>query len=234
MIGVKNTAGGGGKQFTPNQVIRILALIYQNATSTIALSVSNIERGVVTSLAITYSLISNDDLFTAATITGIGNVLPKLNAGPQTTVLGNYGNNAAFTLAMNYTRNGIATVETKTVNFVTVLPQWAGVSANSDYASYVAIAADVNLIKVIQASAAITKVISPASQYIWFISNKNNATIQDGNGFSMTIGGWNDGVSEFYLKPITITLLDGVNMALIYLYRSRQVKTFTGLTYKIL
>ncbi|RZL47734.1 MAG: hypothetical protein EOP00_11110 [Pedobacter sp.] len=219
-------------QFTDEQKTALLALIYQNSVSTISLSTTTGERGISTALNVSYNIQTKDDVFTSASINqGIGSVLANINTGTKTVSGGFATQNKSFVLSLNYTRNGVATTETKTATYTTYVPQFAGVSTETDFANLAAIIA-ASLQKYVQATPAINKQSSPTAQYIWFVSTKNNAAILDQNNFSQSVGTWGDGVSEFYRKSLVITLADGTTET-VYLYRSRQVKTLVNFTYKI-
>lgn len=212
---------------------RVLDLIYINNSSSFSVNPTSGERGINNSLNLNYNIISNDDVFTAASINqGIGSVFANINTGTNTVSGGTTTQNKTFTLTLAFTRNDVATTETKSATYTTYVPQFAGVSVQTDFADLAAIVAESNLQKFIQASAAINKQSSPTAQYIWFVSTKNNATILDQNNFGQTVGTWGDGVSEFYRKSLVITLADG-STETVYLYRTRNVKTLTNFTYKI-
>lgn len=236
-IGISNPNKGGRggtsvNQFTEPQKTALLALIYLNSINTISLSAATGERGVAQALSVFYNMQTRDDVFTSASINnGIGDVLAKINTGTQIGSGGSVSQNKTWTLALAYTRNGVATTENKTATYTTYVPQFAGVSASTDFANLAAIVA-ASLQKFVQSSAAINKQSSPAGQYIWFVSTKNNATILDQNNFSQTVGTWGDGTSEFYQKALVITLADATTET-VFLYRSRNVKTLTNFTYKI-
>ena len=219
-------------QFTDEQKIALLALIYQNSVNSISLSSITGERGASTALTVFYNILTKDDVFTSASINnGIGNVLPQINTGTQIVSAGNASQNKTWTLAMAYNRNGVARTENKTATYTTYVPQFAGVSASTDFTTLAEIIA-ASLQKFVQSSAAINKQSSPTAQYIWFVSTKNNATILDQNNFNQSVGVWGDGTSEFYRKSLVITLADSTTET-VYLYRSRQVKTLVNFTYKI-
>jgi hypothetical protein len=219
-------------QFSDSQYLDILALIYKNSVNLISLNTLIGEKGISTPLTVSYSILSNNDVMTLASINnGIGSVLPQINTGNNNVSGGSAFANKTFTLAMSFTRNGIATPENKTATYTAYVPQFAGVSALTDFANLADITG-ADLEKFVQASNSITKQSSATAQYIWFISNKNNAAILDQNNFAQSVGAWNDGVSEFYLKPLVIKLADATT-ATVYLYRSRNVKTLVNFTYKI-
>lgn len=219
-------------QFTDSEAVLLRALIYLNSINTISLSAATGERGVAQALSVFYNMQTRDDVFTAASINnGIGSVIGNINTGTQIASGGSVSQNKTWTLALAYTRNGAATTENKTATYTTYVPQFAGVAAATDFANLAAIVA-ASFQKFVQASAAIVKQSSPAGQYIWFVSTKNNASILDQNNFGQTVGTWGDGVSEFYKKSLEITLADATTET-VYLYRSRNIKTLTNFTYKI-
>lgn len=230
----------GGKPNEPKEYFhlsesqheRVLDLIYMNNSNSFSVNPTSGERGINNSLNLNYNIISNDDIFTSASINqGIGSVLANINTGNKTVSGGSSLVNKAFTLTLGFTRNGVANIETKTATYFAYAPQFAGVSTNADLNTYALMSAALQ--KFVQSSPVITKQSSPVNAYVYFISTKNNAQIFDQNNFQQTVGAWNDGVSEFYLKTITLTLADSVTTETMYLYRSRNVKTLTNFTYKI-
>jgi hypothetical protein len=234
---LENLQGGKPAEFfhfEENQHAEILALIYKNSINTLTILPTSGERGVVTPLEITYNLLTRDDVFTAASIdNGVGNILPYINDGNRIVAVGSSVVSKTVAMALSYTRKGVASNENKTAVYTAHIPQFAGVSNEPDYGTgnYATIVADFQ--KFLQSSATLQKQSSPEDQYIWFISNKNNAQVLDQNNFNQSVGVWDDGVSEFYLKSLVLTLADGDTTARVYLYRSRNVKTLTNFTYKI-
>lgn len=61
---------GGGSQFTPDMISRILAFFYQPATQTISVAPTSFEKGVATNLVFTWNVIKKDDTLTSATLDG--------------------------------------------------------------------------------------------------------------------------------------------------------------------
>lgn len=209
----------------------LMALLYKNSVSSISVAPAIGEKGVSVPLTVTYNILSNDDLFTAATINnGIESVLEFVDNGVQNVSGGSRLSSLVFVLGMKYSRRNNPIEELKTAGYTAVIPQWSGISALADFTTYAGISAA--LTKYVQSSQTISRQFSPAGQYLWFVSTKNNALIQDGNNFTQTVGNWNDGVSEFYKKQISLALNDGT-LADVYLYRTRNLKTFGNLTYKI-
>ena len=87
------------------------------------------------------------------------------------------------------------------------------------------------LTKVVQSGDNQSAALTLSNQYAYFVSTNENATIKDGNGFSQTVGAWNDGVSEFYKKRISVTLADGQTESM-SIYRTRTQKN-TTVTYNL-
>ena len=235
LTGIQGGSPNEYYHFNEIQQKKLLSLIHTNGTSSISVSPSSGERGVNATLTVNYNITSNDDVFGTATINqGIGDVTVSIDSGNQSTSGGNSSINKSFTMSLSYTRNGDPKTENKTTTYNTYIPQWAGWSAEEDFAdNYSSINSEINFQKYIQSSANINKVNSPTGEYIWFISNKNNAIIKDTNDFVQSVGTWGDGTSEFYQKPLTLTLADGITTVTVYLYRSRNVKTLSAFTYKI-
>lgn len=231
---LENLQGGAEDQYfhlDSNSFDGVMTLLYKNSVSSISVAPAIGEKGVSVPLTVTYNILSNDDQFTAATINnGIESVLEFVDNGVQNVSGGSWLSSLVFVLGMKYSRRNNPIEELKTAGYTAVIPQWSGISALADFTSYAGISAA--LTKYVQSSPTISRQFSPAGQYLWFISTKNNALIHDGNNFTQTIGNWNDGVSEFYKKQISLALNDGT-LADVYLYRTRNLKTFGNLTYKI-
>jgi hypothetical protein len=210
----------------------IQGLLYTPSVDTLNTNPASGERGVVTEIEVVYSMTTNDDTYLSATINqGIGNVLPNINTGANVVSWGTSSVSVTFTLAVSYTGYLGFFLKNKVATYNAYTPQFAGVSAEIDYTLY----ADINtdLTKYVQSTVAIDKESSPVNEYIWFISTDSNATILDQNNFLQTVGPWNDGVSEFYTKPLLLTLADNITTSTVYLYRSRNTKTLVNFTYKI-
>lgn len=232
LIGLQGGATNSYYHLSSGQYDRVLDLIYINNTSFISVSPSSGERGATTSLSVSYAINSGDDVFSTASIDqGLGSVISNINLGTQSVSGGATVSTKTFTMSLGYTRKGVTMSESKTATYTGLIPQFAGVSNQTDYTSYATMSS--TLTKYIQSSAAITKQSSPSAQYIWFISNKVSATILDENNFVQTVGTFGDGVSEFYTKSLVLTLADDVTTSTVYLYRSRNTKTLTNFTYKI-
>lgn len=215
-----------------SELTRLKALIYEPSVSTISVSPTSGERGLSTAVSATYNIKSNDDVITMAMMdNGIGSVLSNVNAGNITVPLGNKVVTTSATIILGYTRNGVSTGETISATYNAYVPQWVGTSATADFSAYTAI--NTALQKFVQSSATLQRNMSPTNQYLWFVSNKNNATVLDQNNFTQTVGNWGDDTTEFWRKSLTLTLADGVTTSTVYLYRTRLTKNFTNIIYKI-
>lgn len=223
------------EQFTPAQVADLLGLIYVDFTSTITLTTPTGERGVSVTPTVNYNITSGYDVITAATITApVGNVLADVDGGAKSKSGGANVASKTYTLAITYTRNGVAQpVNNKSATYTAFVPQWAGWSSLTDFTTYAGITGASTLQKYLQSSASISKVNNPVNDYIWFISNKSSATVLDGNNFVQSVGNWSSTTSEFISKSLVLTLADGVTTSTVYLYRSYAPKTLTSFTYKI-
>lgn len=233
-VSLQGGAPGEYYHLSSSQLSRVLNLIYVNSVNSISNLTALAERGVSTSVSIRYSMQSNDDIFTAASIdNGVGNVLSRVNTGINDIVAGTFTNTTTFTLSMTYTRNGIPTNETKSATFTTVIPKWSNVSATSIINTYALCTANLNP-KILTTATAMNNTGSATNQYIWFVTTNSAATITDGNNFVQSIGPLNveDGTSEFYKKSFTLVLQDFSSVTM-YSYRSRTLKTFTSNIYKI-
>lgn len=235
LTGIQGGSPNEYYHFNQTQHEKLLGLIYVNNVSTISVSPSSGERGVNTSLTVNYNINPNDDVFGTASINqGIGDVTNDIGDGNKSTSGGTSSINKTFTLSLNFVRDGVGQTDSKNATYNSYIPQWAGWSSKDDFLdNYSTISSQANFQKFIQSSASITKQVSPSGEYVWFISNKNNATILDGNNFVQTVGTWGDGTSEFYRKSLNLTLSDGITAVTVYLYRSRNTKTLSNFTYKI-
>lgn len=223
---------GGTWHFNEEQHTRLLDLIYQNNITTFSTSPSFGERGVSQAVNVVFNIQSKDDVITSASINnGVGNILSYVDQGSTNRAAGNYKVTTTFVLSLGYNRNGVPTVETKNATYNAYTPQFAGVSSETDFTNYSALST--NLQKYVQSNSAINKVMTASNQYIWFISTNSAATIKDTNDFVQTVGNWGTAGVEFWTKSLNLTLADGTTTSTVYLYRTRQLKTFSNITYKI-
>jgi hypothetical protein len=223
-------------QFTNEQKIALLELIYSNNFSSISIIPNTGEKGFLQSLNINYSIQNNDDIITEATINqGIGDVIASVDDGLKTIAAGTSLVTKTFQLFLEYNRNNVLLNSTLNATYNAYTPQWAGWSNESDFVdNYDQISNEINLQKFIQNSPSINKSMSPSGVYIWFISIKDNATILDKNNFEQTVGSWSDETKEFWKKSLVLTLSDEITTSTVYLYRTREVKTLNNFIYKIL
>ena len=190
------------------------------------------ERGVVTALALNYSIKSNDDEIVSANINnGVGDVFSNVGAGNIVTSVGNSAITKTYTLTLGINRKGVPQTQTFNSTYNAYVPQFAGVSGMVDFTTYTSMVS--SLTKFVQGTPNIVKISSPTDEYIWFISTKANATVLDQNNFQQTVGIFGNPTTEFYTKPLTMVLADGVTTSTVYLYRSRNKKTLTSFGYKI-
>lgn len=214
-----------------NEYDRFKDLIYVDHETSFSLSPLTGEKGVNQEISVNVKIDSNDDEITYAFINqGIGNILPYVDDdthGISQTV----SNNVTYTLYINYIKNGETSAETTTTTYTAYTPQFAGFSSATDYTTYSALAAALQ--KYVQSGTKITKSMSPTNQYIWFVSNNPNTTIYDNNMFAQTVGNWNDTTKEFWKKSITLTLANGSTTSTVYLFRSRDTKTFSNFNYTL-
>lgn len=233
LLGLQGGQDNEYYHFTEDQHIKLLDLIYSDNVVNISVSPTIGERGVLVGLTVTYNMLSNDDTITAASINnGIGDVLSNVDSGNVVVSAGSYTQTTTFTLSYTFDKNGDIENDSKTATYTAAIPQWAGVSLETDFTGYTQMNTS-DLQKFIQVSASINKESSPVSQYIWFISNKSNAIVRDQNDFIQITGPWGDGTSEFYTKSLSLTLADGITNVTVYLYRSREIKNLLNFTYKI-
>lgn len=230
----------GGKQtepkemyhFTENQHTQLLELIYSENAVMISVSPTFGEKGLSTSINVTYRLSSNDDqLLTASINNGIGDVSTNIDTGNKTVSGGSTIDSKTYTITYTFNRNGSVSSGSKSATYSAYTPQFAGVSEITDFTTYTLMSSELS--KFIQPTANIDKQSSPVEQYIWFISNKATAKVYDQNDFEQTLGAWENGTTEFYTKSLVLTLADGITTSTVYLYRSRNVKNLTNFIYKI-
>ena len=237
--GLQGGSAGEYYHLTASQQSRVLNLIYSGQVTTFTISPTTWERGTATTVTATYKMAAGDDIYTGATINPLGyNLYPNFTDGTTRTTGFTQAASAStttYTLNYGYTRNGVGNVAAATQVFTTYLPQWCGVNVVFSAATNYAAVSALGLTK-IAASPSASQSMTPVAnnQYIWFISNKSNATITQG-GLPTAISSLNieDGVSDFYLKSFNLTLADGVTTGALYTYISRQSKTLTGVLYTI-
>jgi len=224
------TGGGDGCGFSDEQCARLKALVYSNNFTAIGINPVYAERGVSTPVTISYNIGSGDDVITAASITqGIGSVLSKVNTGNISVSGGNRTDNLLYTLNITYTRDGESKSESKSAQFNTVLPQWAGTSSVPDFTGDYAALNNSGLTKYVLPTSQISREFTPTAQYDYFILSGGVGTIT-GNGFTYTIGEWGDNTTFFWKKAITLTLANG-STGTVYVVRTRELQnasiTFT-------
>jgi hypothetical protein len=234
------SSAGAGEYYhlTASQSSRVLNLIYSAQVTTFSISPRTAERGTATTVTASYRMIAGDDVYTGATINPLGyNLYPTFTDGVARTTAftqSTSANTTTFTLNYGFIRNGVGSVATSSDTLTTYLPQWCGVNVAFSAATNYAAVNALGLTKIVSSSASQSMTPIANNQYIWFISNKSNATITQG-GLPTAISNLNveDGVSDFYLKSFTLTLADGVTTGALYTYISRQSKTLTGVLYTI-
>jgi hypothetical protein len=236
--GLQGGSAGEYYHLTASQQNRVLNLIYSGQVTTFSIAPTTAERGTATTVTASYRMIAGDDIYTGATINPLGyNLYPDFTDGtPRTTgfTQAASASTTTYTLNYGYTRNGVGNAAAASATFTTYLPQWCGVNvAFSAVTTYAAVSA-LGLTKIVSSSASQSMTPIANNQYIWFISNKSNATITQG-GLPTAISNLNveDGVSDFYLKSFTLTLANGITTGALYTYISRQSKTLTGVLYTI-
>lgn len=208
---------GIAAQFTGAQRDALLALIYQNNTSTLTVSPASGERGISQAVNVNYSITPGNDVFTAASINqGIGAV--SWGDGSHTVSGGGQTQTTTYTLTKNFTRNGTTQSQTQTVTYSAYVPQWSGLSTATDFTTYSQINS-AGLQKSVQSSTTLTNSVIAGAK-AWFITTKANGTVT-GNGFTYSIGVWGDTTVFFWRKSVNLTLADGTT-AVVYFIRSRE------------
>ena len=178
---------------------------------------------------------------TKYTIDGVDNLLVANKTVSRVLVSGSNSFSATIDYAQgaqptksdgtNFETPLVAGSQTPSTSVTAYIPQWYGVDANASIDTYAECS---GLTKQISSVTAFNVAFSPTAQYVYFITRNSNGAIKDGNLFNQSISSLNveDGVSEFYKKSVSLTLLDGTS-ATLYVYRTRTVKTLTSFTYSI-
>lgn len=209
----------------------ILSQLYTNHTATFTVTPSTGERGVNTSLAVNYNIISNDDEITSASINqGIGSVFSDVDAGLKSVSGGIRSNNITWTLAIGYNRMEESGTENRTTTYTTYIPKWYGLSEDlEDVTSSNYTLLNSELTKLVNSSNSISFTHnSNTDEYIWFISPLNINKIT-ASGFDTTIGNWNDSGTFFWKKSLPgFVLANGTDTVTLYLYRTREKQNTGG------
>lgn len=236
LSGLQGGQSGQYYHLTELQYQKLVALLYTNNITSIAVNPQSGEKGVSTPITVIYNINTGDDVFTSASINqGIGSVLANINQGTINVSGGSKTDTTTYSLSYTYTRNGLTNTEVKSANYVAYFPQWRGISADStlDAANYATL--NSNLTKTVQNTSAANTLsidVAPINQYIYFISTKANASITN-NGFLTDIQPWGDTVTGgFWRKSITVTLADSTTTTL-YIYRTRQTRTHSQQNYTL-
>lgn len=208
----------------------IKAQMYTNHSASISVSPSSGERGVNTSVTVSYSIASNDDVITSASINnGIGSVLSDVNQGNKSVSGGTKSQNTTYTLSIGYTRNGVSGTGTHSATFTTYIPKWYGASETLE---------DITVNDYSELSE-LNKVVSSAStmnfthnstndEYVWFVSSVNTNKIT-ASGFDTTVGNWNDPTAFFWRKAVSsFKLANGTDTTTVYIYRTRLMQNTSG------
>lgn len=224
-----------GDIITQAQQDWIAAQLYTNHSATFTVSPSSGERGVSTAITVNYSISSNDDVITSASINqGIGSVLSDVDTGAKTVSGGTTAETKSWQLAIGYTRNGTPGSQNRTATYTATNPKWQGVGSSvSDVTvdSYTDLTVGNGFTKFISASGSMTiNLNNDTGQYVWFISTQNINKIT-ASGFDTTIGAWNDDGVFFWKKAVSgFKLADGTTTATMYVYRTRELQNTGGST----
>lgn len=216
---IANKLNFDGHLLTDEEYEKFLDLFYKVHTVAFTVSPVSGEKGVSTNATFSYTINKNGDVITSVTMdgaTGLGTT-----SGSHT--FNNVRETLSKTLTVNYKENNKAQ-KSKQYNatYVAYVPQWRGKSSLEDLGDYNTI--DAALSKVLQASATVTNTVQPNNEYVYFVSIKDNAVIEDMNGFRQTVGDWGNDTTEFWKKQVQIRLKDGTSQP-VYLYRTRLKKT---------
>lgn len=197
---------------------QLAQLLYEEHTMNLGVNPTYGEKGVATNVTFNFTIDPKQDQIISVT----DNYSNSYNTTSDTVTIEDVVSTISRTFTVQYDKYGEILNKTYTKTYNAYVPQWRGRHTNAEMNSYLDLSTYLG--KVVQASTTIENIVMPTNQYIWFASNKSDAKIYDQNEFQQTIGTWGDGVSEFYTKPLTITLQDGTT-ATTYLYRTRLTKT---------
>lgn len=197
---------------------QLAEILYEEHTMNLGVNPTYGEKGVKTDVTFDFTINPKQDQIISVT----DNHSNSYDTTSDTVTIQDVVATMSRTFTVEYDKYGEILNKTYTKTYNAYLPQWRGRHTRAEMNSYLDLSTYLG--KVVQASATIENIVMPTNQYIWFASKKSDAKIYDQNEFQQTIGTWGDGVSEFYTKPLTITLNDGTT-ATIYLYRTRLTKT---------
>ena len=212
-------------QFTATQVEQLLALIVDDISVNTSLSVSQFEKGVVTSVVYT-AIIDHEDV-TVTQISVNGNTYPIGAIQTNIIIEDKLEETKSYVLTVNYIYNGVSKVYSETLTVYGYAPQFSGQSAITNYD--LAPVNSILLSKYIGEGNNLVAKTVYNDMYLWFILS-NNADIVDQNQNLFTVGEWTS--NEFIImKTGFVKLQNGQNEPVAF-YRSLKTLNSKGITFK--
>lgn len=217
------------RDFTQTQVNRVKDSVYEEVVKTVSVAPTSFEKGVSTDLVFTWNVDKKDDTLGYVQIDG--NTVTNEATGVNRTYLtnGQVATKGVF-LTVNVIRNN-TTGGSFTTNILATangyVPQFKGQLASTLAADAYFISDFNTITKLIQNGKNMTISETFSNKYAVILTKEAITQIV----FSvapepLSIGNWDDGVSYFYRKTVTLTLADGT-VETMFLYRTRQLLNAT-------
>ena len=221
-----------GEAFDSDFAARLRDLVYKDATASLSLNQSPIEKGLETEIIFSWVITPNDDTFDGFTFDGV--------AVPSTSQAFNLTETTTKTLSVDLKRTkdlsqvaeDVNLSVSKTVYFYS--PQYVGKlsSVTLEPSSYTV--ANLNSIsdsKYVMSSDTITASGTYSNEFAFFITNSNSTVFKDGNDFTLSVGDFNSTTAFIIKKSVTVTLANGSTETM-YFYRTRETVNTTT-TFKL-
>jgi hypothetical protein len=215
--------------FTDTQEDRLRDSVYEDLTQTLSVSPTSFEKGVSTNLTFTWKVTKNDDTLNTVTVDNID----KLNEATginRTYVVNNQIATKSVQLAVNLTRNTVIPetfTETSTVTSNGYVPQFKGQLADTLSANTYNLTDFSATTKLIQNGKNMSLSETFTNKYAVILTKTAiSQIVLSVAPEPLSIGTWDDGVSYFYEKVVTLTLADGSTESM-FLYRTRQLLNAT-------
>jgi hypothetical protein len=211
---------GVANALSAEDISRIRALIFQEATLFLERNLNNLEKGVLTNVTWSWSVRVNDDLFNVLEFDGVD--ISENLTGNQ---IFNIKNTVTKNLVSTINRNGNIVAITKSATSIFYVPQYQGKMTTDDPpATYLGLSA---FTKLIQSSTNLFQSVILDNEHLFFLVNSETKEVYDNNtNLKVSLGDWNSATAEFISKTFGTTLDDGTieNLTLI---RTREKKTQT-------
>lgn len=214
------------------QIAWIRSQMYENYTATISVAPTNAERGVNTSVTVSFNIASKDDTINTASINqSIGSVIDDVDEGLISISGGIKSQNTTYTLSIGYTRNGVSGSGTHSATFTTYTPKWYGASETLEDVTANDYSELSELNKVVSSASTMNFTHNSTNdEYVWFVSSVNTNKIT-ASGFDTTIGDWGDPTAFFWKKAVpSFKLANGTDTVTMYVYRTRELQNTGGAT----